>query len=136
MTQYDQQAMYMGMKSLMEMSREISGALIKEDLFNPSLHYVFVGNPSDNPLYVKNLVFEKSNAYARVGDWEADDTRTVVQSWQGLWTHEMGINMNVAYDDKVTEVLSDETVSAMPVFPEKGSISFVDDVVVVKVSDF
>ena len=47
----------------------------------------------------------------------------------------MGINLNVADDDKLEEALADETVRSMPVFPEYGSCALINDVVVVKLSD-
>ncbi len=135
MVQYDQQAMYMGMKSMKELAAEIRTELQALDLYRPYYQYCFVGTPADNPLFVKNLVYEKANSYATIGTWDADDTRFVIQSWQGLWTHEMGVNLRVADDEKLVEALEDENVRNMPVFPERGSCAMINDVVVVKVSD-
>ena len=135
MTVYDQQAMYMGRQSLMELSREMITTLQTYNLYHPYYKYVIIGSPSDNPCFAKNFVAEKANRYALVGTWEPDDTRTVVQSWQGFFTYEMGINIQVADDDKVKEALADETVRKMPIFPELGCAAMVNDVVVVKLSD-
>ena len=92
-------------------------------------------NPLTRPLFAKNFVYEEANEYALIGTWDPEDTRWVVQSWQGLWTYEMGINLNVADDDKLEEALADETVRNMPIFPEYGSCALINDVVVVKLSD-
>lgn len=135
MTIYDQQAMYMGRQSLMEISREMIATLQTYNLYHPYYKYVIIGSPSDNPCFAKNFVAEKANRYALVGTWEPDDTRTVVQSWQGFFTYEMGINIQIADDDKVKEALADETVRKMPIFPELGCAAMVNDVVVVKLSD-
>ena len=135
MTIYDQQAMYMGMNSTKELASEISAALQMYNLYHPYYKYVFVGSPADSPLFAKNFVYEEANEYALIGTWDPEDTRWVVQSWQGLWTYEMGINLNVADDDKLEEALADETVRSMPVFPEYGSCALINDVVVVKLSD-
>ncbi|MCR5604847.1 MAG: glucosyltransferase domain-containing protein [Lachnospiraceae bacterium] len=135
MTIYDQQAMYMGRQSLTELSREVISTLQTCNLYHPYYKYVFVGTPSDNPCFVKNFVFDEANRYAMVGTWSPDDTRWVVQSWQGFFTHEMGINIMVADDDKLREALEDETVRKMPIFPELGCCAMVNDVVVVKLSD-
>ena len=135
MTIYDQQAMYMGRQSLTELSREVISTLQTYNLYHPYYKYVFVGTPSDNPCFVKNFVFDEANRYAMVGTWSPDDTRWVVQSWQGFFTHEMGINIMIADDDKLREALEDETVRNMPIFPELGCCAMVNDVVVVKLSD-
>lgn len=135
MTIYDQQAMYMGRQSLTELSREVISTLQTYNLYHPYYKYVFVGTPSDNPCFVKNFVFDEANRYAMVGTWSPDDTRWVVQSWQGFFTHEMGINIMIADDDKLREALEDETVRNMPIFPELGCCAMINDVVVVKLSD-
>lgn len=135
MSVYDQQAMYMSRQSLTELTREVVTTLQSYNLYHPYYKYVFVGSPADNPMFVKNFVYDDANRYAQMGTWGADDTRWVVQSWQGFFTHEMGINITVADDDKLTEALEDETVRSMPVFPEFGCCAMVNDVVVVKLSD-
>ncbi len=135
MTIYDQQAMYKDRQSLTELSREIITALQTYNLYHPYYKYVFVGSPADNPCFVRDFVDDKANSYAKIGTWDPGDTRWVVQSWQGFFTYEMGINLMVADDDKLTEALSDEAVRNMPIFPEFGCCALVNDVVVVKLSD-
>ena len=135
MSIYDQQAMYMGKQSLTELSREVITTLQTYNLYHPYYKYVFVGTPSDNPCFAKNFVFDEANKYALVGTWSPDDTRTVVQSWQGFLTYEMGVNVQVADDDKLKEALEDPTVKSMPIFPELGCCAMVNDVVVIKLSD-
>ena len=125
----------MGMKSLKKLSADVTAALQMYNYYHPYYQFVFVGRPSDNPLFVKNFVFEKANEYACMGSWDPEDLRWVVQSWQGFFTHEAGTNLYIADDEKLEEALLDETVRAMPVFPEYGSIAMVNDVVVVKLSD-
>ncbi len=132
---YDQQAMYMSRQSLTELSREVITTLQTYNLYHPYYKYVFLGTPSDNPTFAKNFVFDEANKYALIGTWSPDDTRTVVQSWQGFLTYEMGVNVQVAGDDKVKEALEDPTVRNMPIFPEFGCCAMVNDVVVVKLSD-
>ncbi len=135
MTIYDQQAMYMGRLSLTEISRQVISALEQEGLYGTDYRYIFIGSPSDNPLFVKNDVFEKANGYATVGTWTASDTRWVVQSWKGFFTYEMGINLPVADDAALETALNDPTVRSMPVFPSPGSIAKVSGAVVIKLSD-
>lgn len=135
MTIYDQQAMYMGKLSLTEISRQVITALEDEKLYGTDYRYVFIGSPADNPLFVKNDVFVKANEYTTVGTWDPTDTRWVVQSWKGFFTHELGINLPVAEDAVLESALQDETVRAMPVFPASGSIAEVNGAVVIKLSD-
>ncbi len=132
---YDEQAMYMGKNSLKELASQITDHLQMSNLYHPYYKYVFVGRPADNPMFAKDFVYDRANEYARIGTWDPDDTRWVVQSWQGFFTYEMGINLNLADDDKLEEALGDETVRNMPVFPEYGSMALLNDVVVVKLSD-
>ncbi len=135
MTIYDQQAMYMGMNSLRELGSEIVAELIRDDLYHPYYKYVFVGKPSDSPVFAKNeVIFNRANRNAAVGTWTPDDLRWVTQSWQGFWEHEMGIRLQVAGDDALNMALKDEYVRNMPVFPERGSCAMVNDVVVVRLA--
>ncbi|MBR5377415.1 MAG: glucosyltransferase domain-containing protein [Lachnospiraceae bacterium] len=134
MTVYDQQAMYMGRLSVTEISRQVITELEKEGLYGMDRRYVFVGSPSENPLFVKNDVFAKADGYATFGTWTPTDTRWVVQSWKGFFTHEMGINLPVAGDEVLEAALQDDTVRAMPVFPAAGSIAEVNGVVVIKLA--
>ncbi|MBO6146828.1 MAG: glucosyltransferase domain-containing protein [Lachnospiraceae bacterium] len=135
MTIYDQQAMYMGMNSLKELGSEIVAELIRDDLYHPYYKYVFVGKPSDSPVFAKNeVIFNRANRNAAVGTWTPDDLRWVTQSWQGFWEHEMGNRLQVAGDEALNTALEDEYVRNMPVFPEKGSCALVNDVVVVKLA--
>ncbi|MCR4655292.1 MAG: glucosyltransferase domain-containing protein [Lachnospiraceae bacterium] len=132
---YDEQAMYMGTNSLRELTSQITDSLQMYNLYHPYYKYVFVGRPADSPLFAKDFVYDRANEYARIGTWDPDDTRWVVQSWQGFFTYEMGINLSIADDDKLEEALRDETVRNMPVFPEYGSMALLNDVVVIKLSD-
>lgn len=135
-TIYDQQAMYMGKNSMEKMASQIVSELQINDLYHPYYQYVFVGKPSDNPLFVKNeYVWDKANRYARFGGWSADDTRENIQSWQGFWTNCMGTGLYVADDEHLKSALEDQAVMGMPIFPEKGSCVLYNDVVVVKLSD-
>ena len=135
MTIYDQQAMYMGMNSLKELGSEIVTELIRDDLYHPYYKYVFVGKPSDSPVFAKNeVIFDRANRNAAVGTWTPDDLRWVTQSWQGFWEHEMGIRLQVAGDEALDMALENEYVRNMPVFPEKGSCALINDVVVVKLA--
>ncbi|HKM20985.1 MAG TPA: glucosyltransferase domain-containing protein [Lachnospiraceae bacterium] len=134
MVEYDQQAMYMGLESTKTLSVEISNRLLQQDLFHPYYQYCFVGKPSDNPLFNKNDVFYKSNDYARFGDFGLIPD-CVRQSWYGLWTNEMGINVSIVPDDKYTELIAMNEIQQMPVFPEIGSCAMINDVVVIKVSE-
>ena len=63
---YDQQAMYMGKNSMEKMASQIISELQINDLYHPYYQYVFIGKPSNNPMFVKNeYVWDRANRYAR-----------------------------------------------------------------------
>ncbi|MCR5590001.1 MAG: glucosyltransferase domain-containing protein [Lachnospiraceae bacterium] len=134
MVQYDQQSMYMGRQSCLAMADQIDAYLVKHDLLYPGYKYVFVGKPSGNREFYMNDFFGTANQYAQFGNF-TDDPGGARMSWQGLWWFERGIRMDFAPEERWAEILTDEAVGRMPVFPEEGSCVLYDDVVVVKVSD-
>lgn len=131
MNQYDMYAMSMGRKSVETIADNVIDELITEGLYAPGITYCFIGSPSDSPLYYKNLIFEECNNYARYGDWghvPSDNSK----GWQGFFTHVKGINLKIAYDSDIEEIEDDPAIAAMPVFPAKGSIALMHDMVVIR----
>ena len=46
-----------------------------------------------------------------------------------------GINLKIAYDSDIEEIKDDPAIAAMPVFPAKGSIALMHDMVVIRVGE-
>ena len=133
---YDQQAMYMSMESTRELASEIITSLQMNNLYHPYMKYVILGSPSENPIFAENAyIKERTNSYAHIGGWSARNLGTSVSSWQGLFSNVMGINLYMADEEYYEIAWNDPFVQQMPVFPEKGSIVLMKDVVVVKVSN-
>ncbi len=134
MVKYDQMAMYMGKNSVNELGSEVIAELLNEGLYDPDTNYCFIGSPTDNPLVFTNDVFEKSNFYAKYGDWGhvASDNR---QGWTGFFLHMKGIYLKIADNEVIDAMNEDPRVEAMPVFPQKGSIQQMDNLVVIKISE-
>lgn len=134
MNQYDMYAMSMGRKSMETIADNVIDELITEGLYGPGVTYCFIGSPSDSPLYYKNLIFEECNNYARYGDWghvPSDNSK----GWQGFFTHVKGINLKIAYDSDIEEIKDDPAIAAMPVFPVKGSIAQMHDMVIIRIGE-
>lgn len=134
MVQYDQQAMYMGLQATKTIADEVQTRLLQMDLFHPSNNYCFIGRPSENALFYVNDAFLKANDYARFGDFGVLPD-CVRQSWYGFWRYEKGININIVDDNVYNELIGNETVRQMSVFPEQGSCQLINDVVVVKLGE-
>lgn len=134
MTQYDMYAMSMGRRSVETIADNVMDELTAEGMYDPGITYCFIGSPSDSPLYYKNLIFEECNNYARYGDWghvESDNSK----GWQGFFTHVMGINLKIASDSDIEMIKEEPAVASMPVFPAKGSIEVINDIVVIKLAE-
>lgn len=134
MVKYDQMAMYMGKTSVNELGSEIIAQLLDEGLYDADANYCFIGSPVDNPLVFTNDVYEKSNFYAKYGDWGhvASDNR---QGWTGFFLHMKGIYLKIVDNEVIDAMNDDPRVEAMPVFPAKGSIQELDNMVVIKISE-
>ena len=101
----------------------------------PKEGYVFLGKPSDNPLFRKDELWQYSNEYAQYGNFYIG-TNGNRQSYYGL-LRDAGLGIKLNMDDSYWHKLEEEeAIRNTPSFPNEGYIQAVDDVVVVKLSNW
>ena len=102
---------------------------------SPEEGFVFLGIPSDNALFRKDEAWDYSNDYARYGQcWTGGNC--IVFTYRGL-LRDSGIGVPVNWDDSYWHELEQmPEIRDMPVYPEKGFVKYMDDVVVVKISEY
>lgn len=131
--QVDQKTMSETKLSSMNMVTEIHGRLGEEGLLSEDLKYCFIGVPAGNPMYYRSETFWKANGYAYIGGgWP--DASSITKSWNGLVRDICQIDLNLCSAGEYDMLLNDEFVADMPMFPAKGSIVRIGDIVVVKVN--
>lgn len=131
--EFDQNAMCEGRTATITMTQSILDDLRKEDLLSQDLRYCFVGLPAGNPTFHVTDAYSKANAYALFGSgW--GDSASSMKSWNGFVKSLCGVNINIwpvdACSDQIAQVLTED----MPVYPAKGYIQTVDDVVVIRIN--
>lgn len=130
--QVDQKTMSETKASSMNVVMEIHERLGEEDLLSEDLRYCFIGIPGGSPMYYKSKTFSTANEYTHIG-WGWPDPASVTKSWNGLVKEICQININICTASEYDMLSRNEIVANMPVFPAKGSIIRIEDIVVIRV---
>lgn len=108
--------------------------MFTEDLLPSEYEYAFVGNICDSPLFKNNENWQRASHYAQFGDI-GTKPECVVDSYNGI-LDDLGLNgFMIVYGDEYEAILKSEELKDMAVYPDKGSIKKINDVVIIKVSD-
>ena len=100
---------------------------------NPEGGVFFIGRPSDNPIFLKDQLWERSNDYAHYGEFWMGGSMTI-QSYFG-YVRDTGVLLNFNWDaDTWNEIENREDVKAMPVYPDDGYVHRIGNAMVVKLS--
>lgn len=130
--QVDQKTMSETKTSSMNVVMEIHERLGEEGLLSGDLKYCFIGIPAGNPMYYRSKTFWMANGYAYIGGgWP--DASSITKSWNGLVREICQINLDICSAGEYNMLLQNELVADMPMFPAKGSIIRIGDIVVIKV---
>ncbi len=93
----------------------------------------FAGRPSDNPVFQKDQLWERSNQYAHYGEFWLGGNLTT-QSYFG-YLRDAGLLMTFHWNEAAWDyILSRKEVRTMPVYPDDGSIIKIGNAVVVRFS--
>ncbi len=130
----EQHTMLHGRQNTISFMDRVVGNLEARDMIHSDNEIIFLGRPSDNPLFKKDELWELSNPRVRYGDLPtANDT--CVMSYRGV-ARDGGYNLPLAEDYTVWhEIAAKPEAQAMPVYPEEGYCQVVDGYLVVKLSD-
>ena len=100
---------------------------------NPEGGVFFIGRPSDNPLFLKDQLWERSNEYAHYGEFWLGGNLTT-QSYFG-YLRDAGVMLTFNWDETVwNEIESREDVKTMPVYPDEGYVRRIGNAMVVRLS--
>ncbi len=133
MVSVDQHTMLVGRENSVAFMHRAFVDIAKEEL--PSDGYIFLGKPSDNPLFLKDELWYRANEYARYGEFVTDGDCNY-QSYAGLM-RDAGINISVNWAaDYWHELEGQDEFRNLPAYPITGYITQVDNVTVVKVSQY
>ena len=100
---------------------------------NPEGGVFFIGRPSDNPVFLKDQLWQRSNDYAHYGEFWLGGNLTT-QSYFG-YLRDAGLLLTFNWDEAAwNEVGSREDVKTMPVYPDEGYIRRIGNAMVVRLS--
>ena len=131
-TETDIRVMYEGKAATESLMTQVVNKLRTEGALQEDQEYALMGRPYKNALFYKSPLWQRANPYARFGEWWHEELMN--WSYAGVF-RSMGIQVRFVSDAVYSDLLINEAVGEMPDFPADGSISEVDGVIVVKISD-
>ena len=126
--QIDQEAMWEGQKATTSIAEEIIHKLDETGNLDPDTQYCVLGGPLGNKLFYFSVIAGEANGYALFGNWNTGMRR----SWQGAFRYLCGIDLEMCSLADYNTIASMPEVENMPVFPEEGSITRINGIVVIK----
>ena len=131
MISIDQHVMLRSRENAVNMLNRIAVELGEDT--NPEGGVFFVGRPSDNPVFLKDQLWERSNAYAHYGEFWLGGGLTT-QSYFG-YLRDAGLMLTFNWDEACwDDMLNREEVRTMPVYPDDGYMMRVGNSMVVRFS--
>lgn len=132
--QMDQNAMYEGKIATTAMTAGMMNTMAEEECLDDDLQYCFIGLPAGNELFFVSEAYEKANRYAQFGmGW--GDPGSAKKSWNGIWHYIYGVNLPIYSTEECQEALIEADWEKMPVYPQKGYMKRMGNVVIIKVSE-
>lgn len=130
----DQIALHEGKVATTTLVQSIYQQIYENNYMEQVNRIAFIGRVADNPAFRKSAVYESANEYAQFGKWSTD-TRNNRVTWEGVINEFCGLNVNMCGDDTYDQIKAMSAIESMPVYPGKGSMMIIDDVLVIKVSN-
>ena len=131
MISIDQHVMLKSRETAVNMMNRIVGDLGEDT--SPEGGVFFIGRPSDNPIFLKDQLWERSNDYAHYGEFWLGGNLTT-QSYFG-YLRDAGVLLTFNWDEAVwDEIRNREEVKTMPVYPDEGYVRKVGNTMVVRLS--
>lgn len=130
----DQLALKEGKTATITLTGNIISELYNQGYLEEQQSVAFVGRPGNNDRFAQSTAYQMANGYAKFGCWSTDARNNRV-SWNGVISNFLGVNLNICGELEYQKITNMEQVANMPEFPSEGSISVINDIIVVKVSD-
>ena len=132
MISVDQHAMLTGRRAVLSILNIISSDIDHDSLNGKKC--VFIGRPSENPMFANDEVWDRANDYAKYGKIWLDNYCST-RSYAGF-IRESGVLMPQENDfDLCQEIERSTEVKDMPVFPHNGYKKEINGVIVIKLAD-
>lgn len=130
----DQLAMEEGRTSVATIADMIANDLMDENVIPSGEKICIIGRPASNELFFKNEAWKQANFFAKFGRWSTAPNCDFY-SWRSTFKYLCGLDLNFCSPGEYNDMKASDIVAEMPSYPAEGSISKVDDIVVVKVSN-
>jgi len=133
----DMNVMYEGRMATESLLKNVTSTVVSNGLYDENGKYLFIGVPSESPMYQKSSSWQRANQYARFGQWWEDSSSQ--RSYRGV-LRRMGIHLPMyAYDESsVYDAYlhrNDDVFRSMPLYPAEGSVQMIDGVLAIKISN-
>lgn len=131
----DIDSMRQGKTSVEYIVSSVCDDLIDKNMFDSNMKYFFVGTPCKNDMFNVNDLWNKSNDYAKYGDfWK--NAYCLPISYQGI-VNNIGINLkcNFPSNQEYNDFINGDFCKEMPCYPNEGYIKEENGCIFIKISN-
>ena len=133
-TQIDQEACREGRTGTITIANEILDSLKNLGYADRGGRVCFVGTPCGNERFMYSEIYPMANELMQFGNW-GNAASTHGQTWMGIYREYLGYFVEPCTNDEYEAIVARDDVAAMPMYPRAGSITEIDGIIVVKVSN-
>ena len=128
----DQEALRETIYTRKSLATEIYSTLISKGYTSwDGYRIAIVGNPSKSPLWGHTAIYDDANIVATT---DIDEKWNDVSAWDWVYCYDLGLSLPFVDQGTYDNILQNESVKQMGVFPNDSGIIVIDNVVVVRVS--
>ena len=117
-------------------SERIMDIILSDENYNLDMPIMFAGNGESDTGFIKqrtNGIYNYASGFTAISPlvW-SDKFDNCNRGWRNFINYYLGISIKTVDHDKHLEILNNNEFKVMPVYPVKGSIKIIDNVMVVK----
>lgn len=132
--QIDQEACREGTTGTVTLASEMLDSLKNLGYADKGGKVCFVGTPCHNERFMYSEIYPMANNLMQFGNW-GKSASTHGQTWIGIYREHLGYFVETCSDEEYEKITARPDVAAMPMYPRAGSITEIDGIIVIKVSN-
>lgn len=132
--QIDQEACREGVTGTVTLAGEVLDTLWDMRYVDNGGTVCFVGMPCGNERFMYSEIYPMANELMQFGNW-GTTASSHTQTWEGIYREYFGYYVQTCSGEDFERIVERDDVKAMPMFPRTGSITNIDGITVVKISN-
>lgn len=132
--QIDQEACREGTTGTVTLAGEILDTLKNMGYADRGGRVCFVGVPCSNERFMYSEIYPMANELMQFGNW-GNSSSTHGQTWCGIYREFFGYFVEPCTNEEYERIVERPEIAMMPMYPRTGSVTEIDGIIVVKVSN-